>query len=102
MNYYNTFSENNTIACRHTGKDIEVVGSGAYVGKPAVIEVLESRDGFELRKYPNSHTGKTTFKILWDGECISMLTNEREARAMFLDFAPMPTKKRGRKAKAVA
>lgn len=77
-------------------------GCGTYIGKPAVIEVLESRDGFELRKSMNANTGKPVFKILWDGECISLLNNEAEARAMFLDFAPLPAKKRGRKAKAAA
>jgi hypothetical protein len=77
-------------------------GCGSYSGKPAVIEVLESRDGFELRKYPNSSTGRASFKILWDGQCISLLDDEKEARNMFLDFAPMPPKKRGRKAKAAA
>ena len=63
MNYYTTTFEENTIACRNNGADIEVHGSGSYIGKPAVVEVLEERDGFVLQRTNNSYTGKATFKL---------------------------------------
>lgn len=102
MNYYTTTFEENTIACRNNGADIEVHGAGSYIGKPAVIEVLEERDGFVLQRTNNSYTGKATFKLFWDGECISMMHNEKEARAMFEDFAPKPKRKAGRPKKNAA
>ena len=77
----------------------DTVGGGFYTGKPIVLEVLEERGGFVLQKSSSETTGKVKFKILWDGECISILDNEKEARSMFNDFAPVE-KKRGRKAKA--
>jgi len=103
FNYYAaTTSEENTIACRNNGTEIEAHGSGAYVGKPAVIEVIAERDGFVLKRTDNSHTGKATFRLYWDGECISMLDNEKEALLMFEDFAPAPKRKAGRPKKNAA
>ena len=77
-------------------------GMGSYTSKPAVVEILEERDGFVLQRTNNSHTGKTTFKLIWDGECISMMDSEKEARAMFEDFAPKPKRKAGRPKKNAA
>lgn len=75
-------------------------GRGAYtsVAVSMVIDVLEVRDGFELRKALNLNSGEAKFRLFWDGECISTLNNEREAFALLDDFAPIP-KKRGRKPK---
>jgi len=73
-----------------------------FIKRMIPIDVIEERDGFALVRSVNNTTGKPRFKILWDGECISLIDDEREARAMFLDFAPKPAGKRGRKAKAVA
>ena len=76
-------------------------GRGAYtsVAVSMVIDVLEVRGGFELRKASNMNSGEVKFRLFWDGECVSTLTNEREAFALLDDFAPIP-KKRGRKHKA--
>ena len=67
---------------------------------PVVIDVIMAENGFELQRSTNNHSGRVTFKILWDGECISYFDNEKEAYAMFKDFVPDTPKKRGRKAKA--
>jgi hypothetical protein len=79
----------------------DTVGAGSYRGKAAVIEILAEKNGFVLQKAPNSATGRVVFKILWDGECISLLSDEKEARTMFADFT-YEEKKRGRKVKAKA
>lgn len=100
--YYSTFNTDNTIACRNNGTEIEAHGRGLYTGVAVamIIDVLEVRDGFELRKASNMNNGEVKFRLFWDGECISTLTNEREARHLLNDFAPAPAKKRGRKPKA--
>ena len=99
--YYSTFNTDNTIACRDNGTEIEAHGRGLYTGVAVamVIDVLEVRGGFELRKASNMNNGEVKYRLLWDGECVSTLTNEREAFALLDDFAPIP-KKRGRKSKA--
>ena len=63
------------------------------------LEVLEEREGFTLQRSTQNLAGNVVFKLLWDGECISLLDNEAEARKMFEDFAPPAPKKRGRPAK---
>ena len=75
----------------------------AYKGKAVemVIDVLEVRDGFELRKASDG-TGAAKFRIFWDGECISTVYNEKEARTLFNDFAPAPKRKAGRPKKNAA
>ena len=99
--YYSTFTADNTIACRNNGMEIEAHGRGAYTGVAVnmIIEVLEIRGGFELRRASNMNNGDVKYRLFWDGECVSTLTNEREALALLDDFAPV-TKKRGRKPKA--
>ena len=67
-----------------------------------VIDVLETRDGFELHKASDSTGTAAKFRIFWDGECISTVYNEREARALFNDFAPAPKRKAGRPKKNAA
>ena len=82
--------------CRHNDK--------AYKGKAVemMVDVLEARDGFELRKASDSTGSATKFRIFWDGECISTVYNEKEARALFNDFAPAPKRKAGRPKKNAA
>ena len=76
----------------------------AYKGKAVemVIDVLEVRDGFELRKASDSTGAAAKFRIFWDGECISTVYNEKEARALFNDFAHAPKRKAGRPKKNAA
>ena len=75
-----------------------------YKGKAVemMIDVLEIRDGFELRKASDSTGSVAKFRIFWDGECISTVYNEKEARTLFNDFAPAPKRKAGRPKKNVA
>lgn len=75
-------------------------GKGSYtsVAVAVVIEVIAERCDFELRRVFNMNNGETKFRLFWDGECVSTLTNEREAFALLDDFCPIP-KKRGRKPK---
>ena len=82
--------------CRHNGE--------IYKGKAVemVIDVLETRDGFELRKASDSTGSAARFRIFWDGECISTVYNEKEARALFNDFAPATKRKAGRPKKNAA
>ena len=63
---------------------------------PMVIDVIEERDGFVLQRATDNKTGNVKFKLFWDGECISTLTNEKEAVSLLNDFCPVQ-KKRGRK-----
>ena len=81
--------------CRH---------SEAYKGKAVemMIDVLEARDGFELCKASDSTGSAAKFRIFWDGECISTVYNEKEARALFNDFTPAPKRKAGRPKKNAA
>lgn len=76
----------------------------AYEGKAVemMIDVLETRDGFELRKTSDSTGSAARFRILWDGECISTVYNEKEARALFKDFTLVPKRKAGRPKKNAA
>ena len=75
-----------------------------YEGKAVemMIDVLEARDGFELRKASDSTGSAAKFRIFWDGECISTIYNEKEARALFNDFAPAIKCKAGRPKKNAA
>ena len=73
-----------------------------FVKKMIRLEVLEERDGFVLQKSAQNLADKVIFKLLWDGECISMIEDEKEARKMFEDFAPAPKRKPGRPKKNVA
>lgn len=76
----------------------------AYKGKAVemMIDVLEARDGFELRKASDSTGSAAKFRIFWDGECISTVYNEKEARALFNDFATAIKRKAGRPKKNAA
>lgn len=77
--------------------------SEAYKGKAVemIIDVLEVRDGFELHRASDSTGTTPKFRIFWDGECISTVRDEKEARALLDDFCPVQ-KKRGRPKKNVA
>jgi hypothetical protein len=81
------FSAENTIACRHTGKDIEATGKtgGAYVGKaynPTIKTICKAND-FELRSVG------TRYEILWDGEVLNRYPNLKTAETFFIDFADL-------------
>lgn len=76
-------------------------GTGAYSGTAVtmVIDVIEVRGGFELQRHTNQNSSKIKYKLFWDGECISTIENEKEARSLLNDFCPAPAK-RGRPKKA--
>ena len=61
---------------------------------PMTIDVIEERGGFSLQRSEDHKSGAIKFRLYWDGECISTLTTEKEARALLNDFCPAP---RGRK-----
>lgn len=63
---------------------------------PMVIDVIEEREGFVLQRSTDNKTGNIKFRLFWDGECISTLADEKEARSLLNDFCPIQ-KKRGRK-----
>lgn len=67
---------------------------------PVTIDVIIERDGFTLQRATDNKTGKSNFKLFWDGECLSTMYNEKEAVSLFNDFAPAPRKKAGRPKKA--
>ena len=88
INYNSTFSAENTIACRHTGKDIEATGKtgGAYVGKaynPTIKTICKAND-FELRTVESV---SVKYEILWDGEVLNRYPNLKTAETFFIDFA---------------
>lgn len=82
--------------------EMRCVERDTFIKNMIRMEVLEERDGFILQKSAPNLSGKVVFKLLWDGECISMLDDEKEARKMFEDFAPAPKRKAGRPKKNAA
>lgn len=71
--------------------------TGAYVGKPYMLEEvdIETRGEFILYKVQNTAGEIVKFILKWDGECVSTLYDEKEARSLLDDFAPIQ-KRRGR------
>lgn len=71
--------------------------TGAYVGKPFELEevTLEARGEFILYSMKNTAGEIVKFILKWDGECVSTLYDEKEARSLLDDFAPIQ-KRRGR------
>ena len=85
MNYNTTYTENNTIACRNNGTEIEVHGSGHYeqnAYKP-IIKTIAEAEGFELRTVENAGI---KYEILWDGEVLNRYPSLKTAEAFFIDF----------------
>ena len=86
--YNNAYTENNTIACRNNGTEIEVHGCGHYeqnAYKPTIKTIAES-DGFELRTVENVGI---KYEILWDGEVLNRYPSLKTAEAFFIDFTGM-------------
>lgn len=79
--------------CRHGA---EYQGTAVSVTK---VE-LEKRGDFLLYKVTDSTGSATKFRLFWDGECISTVSTEKEARSLLNDFCPLPKKKPGRPKKA--
>ena len=71
--------------------------TGAYVGKPSTLKEvdIETRGEFILYSVENAAGEVIKFILKWDGKCISTLYDEKEARSLLDDFAPIQ-KKRGR------
>lgn len=89
INYNNTFSAENTIACRNDGSNnnFRSIGKtgGAYVGKaynPDIKTICKAND-FELRSVG------TRYEILWDGEVLNRYPNLKTAETFFIDFADL-------------
>ena len=68
--------------------------TGAYTGKPATLKEvdIETRGEFILYKVQNAAGEIIKFLLKWDGECISTVYDEKEARSLLDDFAPIPKK----------
>lgn len=100
MNYYNTTSEENTIACRNNGDpDFRTSGKGEYTNKPPVIKVLCFVNDVMLRAVEMST--RTVYEIIYDGDIFSRSSNLREIETMYLDFADI-TRAKYNKIKAAA
>ena len=71
--------------------------TGAYTGKPFELKeaTLEARGEFILYSMENTAGEIIKYILKWDGECISTLYDEKEARSLLDDFAPIQ-KRRGR------
>ncbi len=71
MNYYNTTSEENTIACRNNGDpDFRTSGKGEYTNKPPVIKVLCFVNDVMLRAVEMST--RTVYEIIYDGDILAV------------------------------
>ena len=71
--------------------------AGTYVSKPFELKeaTLEARGEFILCSMENTAGDIVKYILKWDGECISTLYDEKEARSLLDDFAPIQ-KRRGR------
>ena len=87
INYYNAYNENNTIACRNNGTEVEAHGFGFYSGKAPTVKIICSVNGTTLRSVEKSTS--TVYEIICDGEVYNRTTNRREAEALYLDFADL-------------
>ena len=100
FNYNTTFTAENTIACRHTGREIEATGetNGAYVGKAVetTITTICEAEGFSLQKVESMGV---KYQIIWDGELLNRYPSLKDAEAYFIDFTGM-TKAKYAKVKA--
>ena len=84
-NYYNAYNENNTIACRNNGIEVEAHGAGYYeqhAYAPKITTIAEA-EGFTLRTIESVGT---KYEILWDGEVLNRYPN--------LKTAPRPSTRR--------
>lgn len=99
-NYYNAYNENNTIACRNNGTEIEAHGCGYYEQRayaPKITTIAEA-EGFTLRTIESVGT---KYEILWDGEVLNRYPNLKTAETFFMDFAGI-TKAKYKKIKNAA
>ena len=87
FNSYDSHDERNTIACRNTGVEIEVHGSGHYEQKAynPDITIICVVDTVMLRTVKTSIA--TKYEILDDGFLLNRYPNEKTAINYFIDFA---------------
>ena len=85
MNYNTTYTENNTIACRNNGTEVEAHGIGHYEQHAynPIITTLCEANGFELRTIESVGI---KYEILWDGEILNRYPNLKTAETFFIDF----------------
>jgi len=86
INYYNAYNENNTIACRNNGTEVEAHGIGHYEQRAynPIIKTIAEAEGFTLRTIESVGT---KYEILWDGEVLNRYPSLKTAEAFFIDFA---------------
>ena len=86
MNYNETFSEKNTIACRNNGVEVEAHGCGHYEQKAynPIIKTVAEAEGFTLRTIESVGI---KYEIVWDGEVLNRYPNLKTAETFFMDFA---------------
>lgn len=80
FDYNTTFTDNNTIACRNSGIEVEVHGTGHYEQKVATVKELLSYDGLVLRQVGRE------YEVLWDGHKMNAFTTFEVAENYFRDF----------------
>ena len=87
FNYNSTFSESNTIACRHNGTEIEVSGSGTYNGKAysRTVEPLYRFEDMTLRRVSDSNGER--FEVLFEDEVYNRSASLKVALSYFKDFS---------------
>lgn len=91
FDYNKTFAESNTIACAHTGREIEACGktNGEYKsnGYHATITPIYAADDVELRSV--EHNGTIRYEVLLDNEVFQKFPSLKNATVYFLDFSGM-------------
>ena len=99
-NYYTTYTENNTIACRNNGTEVEAHGIGHYEQRAynPTIKTIAEAEGFTLRSIESVGV---KYEILWDGEILNRYPSLKTAETFFIDFAGI-TKGKYNKIKKVA
>lgn len=86
FNYNEAYNENNTIACRNNGAEIEVHGNGAYEQRAynPTIKTIAKANAFELRSVESLGI---KYEILWDDEVLNRYPSLKTAETFFIDFA---------------
>ena len=86
MNYNTLYNENNTIACRNNGTEVEAHGIGHYEQHAynPIIKTIAEAEGFILRSIESVGV---KYEILWDGEILNRYPSLKTAETFFIDFA---------------
>ena len=100
INYNTAYTENNTIACRNNGAEVEAHGIGHYEQHAynPTIKTIAKVEGFTLRSIEREDV---KYEILWDDEILNRYPNLKTAETFFIDFTGL-TKSKYNKIKSAA